>query len=79
MNADAAKTVVDRVEIINMEWKRAHDQIGQILEDRDSMLKDLRRLYDEHQTAVAAKKTQLAQSIRNEMFSLTDINQGDDE
>ena len=79
LNADAAKTVVDRVEIINMEWKRAHDQIGQILEDRDSMLKDLRRLHDEHQTAVAAKKTQLAQSIRNEMFSLTDINQGDDE
>ena len=49
------------------------------MQDRDTALKDLRKLHDEHQAAVAAKKTQLAQSIRNDMFSLTDINQDDDE
>ena len=43
------------------------------------MTKVLRKLHDEHQAAVAAKKTQEAQRIRDAMFALADINQDDDE
>ena len=78
-NVDTAKTVVDRFEIINAEWKRTHEEIGRIMQDRERSLDELRKLHADHQAAVVAKKTQLAQSIRNEMFSLADINQDDDE
>ena len=49
------------------------------MQERDTALKDLRKLHDEHQAAVAAKKTQEAQRIRDAMFALADINQDDDE
>ena len=67
-----------RFEIINAEWKRTHDQIGQIMQDRETALDELRKLHADHQAAVAAKKTQEAQRIRDAIFALADINQDDD-
>ena len=49
------------------------------MQDRERSLDELRKLHADHQAAVAAKKTQEAQRIRDAMFSLTDINQDDDE
>ena len=70
---------MDRFEIINAEWKRTHEEIGRIMQDRERALDELRKLHADHQAAVAAKKTQEAQRIRDDMFSLADINQDDDE
>ena len=78
-NVDTAKTVVDRFEIINAEWKRTHEEIGRIMQDRERSLDELRKLHADHQAAVVAKKTQESQRIRDAMFSLADINQDDDE
>ena len=78
-NVDTAKTVVDRFEIINAEWKRTHEDIGRIMQDRERALDELRKLHADHQAAVAAKKTQEAQRIRDAIFALADINQDDDE
>ena len=76
-NVDTAKTVVDRFEIINAEWKRICDHICEIKKDCDAKLVELQKLNADHQEAVAANKMQQAQSIRDEMFSLADINQDD--
>ena len=78
-NVDTAKTVVDRFEIINAEWKRTHEEIGRIMQDRERALDELRKLHGDHQAAVAAKKTQEAQRIRDAIFALADINQDDNE
>ena len=77
LKVDTAKTVLDRYEIINAEWKRMCDHVCEIMKDLDANLVELQKLNAAHQEAVAANEMQQAQSIRDEMFSLADINQDD--
>ena len=53
------------------------DHVCEIMKDRDANLVELQKLNAAHQEAVAANEMQQAQSIRDEMFSLADINQDD--